>query len=127
MENQPTPQVNVEAASQLPPVKPGSQSSEFILALIVVILAAAGIVSGKVPPEWGVPLSGILVIAHARLRTGLKERHLDLASDIIEKGLSAQKFSMFDRLITGGKTFEKSTPNAAPVAPENLSFAGPQA
>ncbi len=82
----------------LPALKDGARSSEFWLAVLVAALAAAGIVSGKVPPEWGVSLSGILVIAHAKLRTGLKERHLDLAADLIDTALAGPHLEAVNKL-----------------------------
>lgn len=100
----------------LPPLAPGIQTSEFILSIVIVALAVAGVVSGKVPPGYSVLLTGLIGTAYPVLRNSLKQHRLNLAADLLDTALSNQHI-VAAPIVRGAVTTDEP-----PAAPEALSF-----
>jgi len=80
--------------NELPPVTPGVRTSEFILALVIVALCVAGVASAaKVPSGYSALLVALIGTAYPVLRNGLKQRHLELASELLSVALENQSRS----------------------------------
>jgi len=71
------------ASSALPAPAPGWQSSEFLLALLVLAAVFAALWAGKIDSVLATTLIGLIVTGYPSLRTWLKAQHLDSVVQVL--------------------------------------------
>jgi len=64
-------------------VKPGANSTEFKIALLLVALEVLAGATGLVPPSWAATLSTLTGLAYKALRTWLKLRSMELNAAVL--------------------------------------------
>lgn len=122
------PQVNAEPVSPatLPPVKSGVRSSEFIVALAVLVVATGALFSGKLPPLFAVLLLALVSVVYSYVRTTLKQAHLDLYAELLQTAFENAPFNVAPQK---AGPVAQTHPPVAPVGvetdPEKIAFGNP--